>query len=978
MAIPKATEDTITGILTNAISKLGINAQSFYEIETPNGFRKPDIYCTNGGTYVVEAKFPERTLIDAISKIQNDYLKHSKLLSIDGGFAILYPDKLSEPMPPDVLQDNLSKYKFKIISMFRESDERPFSIQTVNFEEIPKFIAEQVKHVTITKEPLIQDIVSTLRDGALYLVNGLAHLAGSDLIAFFGGENVFKNILEHKEDSHTVEEMRLAASYLLINQLLFYRAISTIKKDFDEIDPDNLISPTDLLTYFKRITDINYKVVFSYQVAPLIPPKFLPQIKTIVGVINGLKPEKVGGELLGMIFHDLIPLELRKKVAAWYTNVAAARLLGNILISKGEQSVADFACGSGGLLVSAYNRKKELTQDFSFINHKEFIEKQLLGIDVMPFAANVAACNLSLQSPQYFTDKINMAVWDSTDLEVGKIIPSVSRIETTFIGQQQLSGLTDPNQVKGIVKIGDSDVKEIKLDKVDIAIMNPPFTRQERLPDYYKSALKSRFSQYEKFISRQMSFYGYFILLADKFLKDQGKMGVIVPAAILVVKSSEGLRRLLTNDYVIEYIITTRDRFGFSESSSFKEVILIARKEKNIQKNCRTKIVFIKQFPRSMSDANILSDEIMFSIKSYESEKVRIIEQDYSILRDDISNWYRLVALDDLTVTESIIDLINNNNFVKMSELSKDIPEGDLRHFKVGDFQGYLIKDASRADKKTDVWIIEHEDDKCVTVQHKALEVKFKIKKDKLRLGIRKISGVKTYSVDHFHDYVIVENFVDLEKMASYTLDVKSKNLIELKKSFIGYKWKKKAERMAAHLLISRRPFLSSPGTYFVSFYSENKSFGVNLFSVRDISKENAKILTLWLNSSFSLVQMLYQGAARDGNWTKLDQYMINEMMVPDVGKLSEKDKNMLLEFFDEWEDKEIKSIYDQYKYGDEFRDKLDAMFFKILKKGTTPKNKTPENFMQKMHDTLSRELDALKNMNKAGLKTNSSGFPDP
>ena len=400
MAIPKATEDTITGILTNAISKLGINAQSFYEIETPNGFRKPDIYCTNGGTYVVEAKFPERTLIDAISKIQNDYLKHSKLLSIDGGFAILYPDKLSEPMPPDVLQDNLSKYKFKIISMFRESDERPFSIQTVNFEEIPKFIAEQVKHVTITKEPLIQDIVSTLRDGALYLVNGLAHLAGSDLIAFFGGENVFKNILEHKEDSHTVEEMRLAASYLLINQLLFYRAISTIKKDFDEIDPDNLISPTDLLTYFKRITDINYKVVFSYQVAPLIPPKFLPQIKTIVGVINGLKPEKVGGELLGMIFHDLIPLELRKKVAAWYTNVAAARLLGNILISKGEQSVADFACGSGGLLVSAYNRKKDLTKDFNFINHKEFIEKQLLGIDVMPFAANVAACNLSLQSPQ--------------------------------------------------------------------------------------------------------------------------------------------------------------------------------------------------------------------------------------------------------------------------------------------------------------------------------------------------------------------------------------------------------------------------------------------------------------------------------------------------------------------------------------------------------------------------------------------------
>ncbi|HLI47027.1 MAG TPA: N-6 DNA methylase [Geobacterales bacterium] len=435
MTIPKATENTLTSILTNAISKLGINAQSFYEISTPNGNRIPDIYCSNGGSYVVEAKFTEKTLIDAISKIQNDYLKHSKLLSIDGGFAVLYPDKLSEPMPPEVLEANLPKYNFKLISMFRESDDRPFSIQTVNFDEIASVIAEHVKHKKVTAEPLIHDIVTTLRDGALYLVNGLAHLAGSELIAFFGGENVFKNILEHKEDSHTVEEMRLAASYLLINQLLFYRAISTIKKGFDEIDPDNLSSPSDLLSYFKHVTDINYKVVFSYQVAPLIPPKFLSQVKTIVGVINGIKPEKVGGELLGMIFHDLIPLELRKKVAAWYTNVAAARLLANILISDEKQRVADFACGSGGLLVAAYNRKKELTKNFSFKDHKEFIEKQLLGIDVMPFAANVAACNLSLQSPQYFTDRINMAVWDSTDLEVGKIIPSVSNIETNFIGQ---------------------------------------------------------------------------------------------------------------------------------------------------------------------------------------------------------------------------------------------------------------------------------------------------------------------------------------------------------------------------------------------------------------------------------------------------------------------------------------------------------------------------------------------------------------
>ena len=969
MVVPKATEDTITGILTNAISDLGINAQSFYEIETPNGYRKPDIYCSNGAVYVVEAKFPERSLIDAISKIENDYLKYSHLLGISGAFAILYPNKLSEPMPPEILKSNIQKQKFKIISMFPESDERPFSIQIVNFDDIAKLIVTEVNHIPIKKEPVISDIVSTLRDSALYLVNGLANLANSDLITFFGGENVFKNILEHKEDKHTIEEMRLAASYLLINQLLFYRAISKIKQKFTIIDPDKLHSPKDLLSYFKKVTDINYKVVFSYQVAPLIPEKFLPQIQTIIGVINGIKPEKVGGELLGMIFHDLIPLELRKKVAAWYTNIAAAKLLSNLLINDTDMSVADFACGSGGLLVAAYNRKKELSKNFDFEKHKEFLEDQMFGVDVMPFAANVAACNLSLQSPQFFTDKINIAVWDSTDLQPDKVIPSVSNIETMLIGQQLLNVFDDENsnRKKGVVRMGDENSSNIELKKIDVVIMNPPFTRQERLPESYKFEIKSRFKDYDDFISNNMSFYGYFMFLADKFLKDGGRMGFIIPAAVLVIESAEGLRKMLARDYIIEYIITIRDRFGFSESSSFKETVLIAKKSHQDITSSRTKLVFINKFPRTIDEANNLALEIKNSKNDYESDNVRIIEHDYSALRTDTSNWYKSIALNNVQITDRVFQLLKNSNFVKLSTLTDDIPEGDLRHFKVNNFQGYLVKEDSRADKKTDIWVIESENEKYVTVKHKVLDIRFTISKDKLRVGIRKISGVNTYFVEDFHDYVIVRYFDDLEKMASYALEGKSGQFSKLSQTIRMLKWKKKADRMSAHLLISRRPFLASPGTYFVAFYSEQGSFGVNLFSVKEISKENAKILTLWLNSSFSLVQMFYLGVSRDGNWTKLDQYMVKDFKVPKLELLSEKDRESILKLFEEGKGITPHSIYDQFKNGDEFRIKIDEVFLGILRKNSNLSDKLPPDFIGKMHETVFHELDALKNMNKTG-----------
>jgi len=61
--------------------------------------------------------------------------------------------------------------------------------------------------------------------------------------------------------------------------------------------------------------------------------------------------------------------------------------------------VADFAAGSGGLLVVAYRRKRnplEKKGKFSEADHRRFVENELLGVDVIPFAANVASATLPM------------------------------------------------------------------------------------------------------------------------------------------------------------------------------------------------------------------------------------------------------------------------------------------------------------------------------------------------------------------------------------------------------------------------------------------------------------------------------------------------------------------------------------------------------------------------------------------------------
>src|SRR3972149_1051200 len=86
-------------------------------------------------------------------------------------------------------------------------------------------------------------------------------------------------------------------------------------------------------------------------------------------------------------------------------------------------------------------------------------------------------------------------------------------------------GFTEEAYVtKGAVTLEGVGGEKIPLEQADLIIMNPPFTRQERLPRDYKIALEKRLSGYEKYLHGQLGLYGHFIFLADRFVKDDGRV----------------------------------------------------------------------------------------------------------------------------------------------------------------------------------------------------------------------------------------------------------------------------------------------------------------------------------------------------------------------------------------------------------------------------------------------------------------------
>lgn len=953
--IPKATEDTITSLLRDELSMLGVKAELFAVVGTPVGVRKPDILCTDGGTYPLEAKFTERDLLSAIAKVQNDYLKHTKLLNIRGGFAILYPDVLSNPMQLDVVKDLAMNSNFRLVAMFPADDPRPFKDYQGTIQGIAKIIAELVLIPQKIPEPSVDFIIKSLREAAMQLLSGLKHLTSKDLEGFFGGEEVFRNILQYEENKYPVEELRMGAAYLLINQLLFYHAISRFRPDFDPIDPDAIKTPQDLKSYFSKVLDVNYKTIFSYDVASLLPLQFSEEVKTIINVIQAVSPEKVGSDLLGTVFHDLIPFETRKNVAAFYTNVLAAELLAHLSIDTSRAKVADFSVGSGGLLVAAYRRKRFLLEGkLSQEKHRQFVEEDLLGVDVMPFAANTAACHLALQSPQYFTNKVKIAVWDSTDLKPGRTIPSAADLRHVLSGQTFIDLFSrEEGEKKGVVSLHKGVSEDIKLDKIDTVIMNPPFTRHERIFEEYKVLLLDRFKRYDRYLAGQMGYYGYFVLLADKFLGKGGKMALVLPASVLRVKSCEGLRRLWSENYHIEYIILTSFRSAFSESTRLREMLIVANKDPDPKALLKTKLVLLKKLPRTLDEARNMAQDLRSSASRNENIEVR--EVDYSTLREDTQNWFRFFALRQPSL------------FDEFTKQMTTIPSTPLKNV-ASVMRGYEMKDGmvqslavyaklTKAIKSTDIWIQVEAKENSITFRHRASDaLTFTLPVSSFTYTIRRPSGLNKLNVYNDLDYVVTD-----VKQPSVLGRLKDATGINLSKQSLEF-LRQDMKRRLGNFFVSADFDLSAPGTHWLSFYSSTKVAPSKSLWSMAMDDDYAKILCLFFNSSMNLVQLLAQRVETRGAFMRLREYFLEDFVVPNVSKLDPKIVRRFVNLFDSLETTEVPSILEQLRTGHLARRRIDKAWLKVFGyKGEV------DSYLEDLYSSIVKEIETLKTLMMEG-----------
>jgi len=159
--------------------------------------------------------------------------------------------------------------------------------------------------------------------------------------------------------------------------------------------------------------------------------------------------------------------------------------------------------------------------------------------------------------------------------------------------------------------------------------------------------------------------------------------------------------------------------------------------------------------------------------------------------------------------------------------------------------------------------------------------------------------------------------------------------------------------------VISRRFDISSPGTRFLAYYSEIPMLGVDMWSVQGMSKDDAKILSLWFNSTLNLLAMLIHRTETRGAWMKLHEYAMNKMQLLDPKKLKKHERNRLLQYFETVKNVSFPSILEQMKTKFSPRKELDIMILQMM--GYSDDEIT--QLLDSLYPTLANEIEKLKTL---------------
>jgi hypothetical protein len=548
------------------------------------------------------------------------------------------------------------------------------------------------------------------------------------------------------------------------------------------------------------------------------------------------------------------------------------------------------------------------------------------------------------------------------------------RITDYFVDAPDLS---NAKAHAGVVTIHEKEAKPITLEKVDVIIMNPPFTSSDRLPSDYKKELRKRFSSpsaYAKCLTGKLSFQAYFLLLADRFLKERGRIACVLPFSTFVGKAFRKINEFLVKNYTIDCIVYGLGRSAFSDNTNFSEVLFVATKGKP-DDDREFVIAAVKTPPTEWSDKDVvlLQEQIEGSRKSDKLKETRLaITRRFkqTDLIDKKAGLTQLTLTFDTQFLEALSllhETYSRSHVVK--PFQKVANSGGFELFayelriKGGKYYGFsalsISASESRMKKNTDVLVYMDEDEKKIRARNRFTNEIFSIPRKAVCRQLRRLSEIDRVDISDDKEYMVCKYYDELPHVL---LKIYPAEMAKTFEQRIRREWEKKVNHGLSSFVFTRKIDLSASGTHLLSLFSEQPRFlSADSWGIRNLSPDDSRILTLWFNSTLFLAEILSKRTQTRGSWGRIDEHYVFEMSCIDPSKLDGRERQTLLDLFKEVSDARFPSLMDQLGSEFEPRKKIDLAFLKILGFDEEAKKKLLKGLYEAIYDRIRTMKETMK-----------------
>ena len=494
------------------------------------------------------------------------------------------------------------------------------------------------------------------------LVTGVSEVAGLLKEMLEGHPGAIHKIGEElrQEDS---DQTRGMAATILANAFVFQENLAGGPDELASVNSleqllgsNSGLTKSAVLAEWRKILEVNYWPIFDIarrilEVIPTAESQLL--IEGLAGTADKLLQAQLmrSHDLTGVVFQRLIAD--RKFLAAYYTTPGAAALLVGLAITPDtlpegrswssaadvkELRIADFACGTGTLLSTAYQRISQLHEleggDAKAL-HPDMMATTLVGCDVLPAATHLTASMLAGAHPsvKYKQSSIlTVAYGKQPDGRVAlgslDLLNPQSEFEILSITATTLEGMGEVEQ---------ETWRSLPDASFDVAIMNPPFTRAtgheaEKIgvPNPMFAAFSSSDEEQRlmgdvtKRLTKDTSAHGnageasIFLVLADRKLKSDGVLALVMPLSLISGDAWAKSRALLAEHYsnlvIISIVGATGTDVAFSADTSIGECLIIGRKSKT--GSTRATFIILNKRPEFPLLGVIAAEQIRREIES--------------------------------------------------------------------------------------------------------------------------------------------------------------------------------------------------------------------------------------------------------------------------------------------------------------------------------------------------------------------------